>query len=66
MQTSHETWESDPAIVPAAVPPGDDQLRYVFPAALGDRYPATDPRPHDYAFEYTPKIKLEQKRGPSG
>jgi rhodanese-related sulfurtransferase len=43
-----------------------DQLRYVFPAALGERYPAATPDPHKYEIEYTPKIKLKTKQGPSG
>lgn len=45
---------------------GDDELRYGFPAALGERYPSADPDPHAYAFEYTPKIKLQGGRGPGG
>ena len=28
----------DAAIIPTPTPPGDDQLRYLFTAALGDRY----------------------------
>jgi len=56
----------DKAIRPTPTPPSDDRLRYVFPAALGDRYRAADPEPHAYQLEYTPKIKLQLKRGPSG
>jgi hypothetical protein len=44
----------------------EDSLRFIFPAALGDRYPAATPDPHEYELEYTPKIKLERKRGPGG
>jgi hypothetical protein len=43
-----------------------DSLRYAFPAALGARYPAATPDPHEYELEYTPKIKLDIKRGPGG
>jgi rhodanese-related sulfurtransferase len=43
-----------------------DLLRYTFPAALGDRYPAATPDPEEYELEYTPKIKLDVKRGPGG
>jgi rhodanese-related sulfurtransferase len=43
-----------------------DNLRFAIPAALGARYPAATPDPHLYELEYTPKIKLELKRGPSG
>ena len=43
-----------------------DSLRYAFPAALGARYPAATPDPHEYELEYTPKIKLDVNRGPGG
>ena len=33
---------------------------------LGARYPAATPDPHEYELEYTPKIKLDVKRGPGG
>lgn len=56
----------DPQITPTPLPPGYDRLIFNFPAALGDRYNAADPSPHEYEFEYTPKIKLQLKRGPSG
>ncbi|MBN1535729.1 MAG: YeeE/YedE family protein [Anaerolineales bacterium] len=56
----------DSNIAPTPIPPGDDRLKYTFPAALGDRFPAADPSLHDYEFEYTPKIQLQTKRGPSG
>jgi rhodanese-related sulfurtransferase len=57
--------EGDALITPTPVPPGDDQLRFTFAAALGDRYAAAHPNPHAYEFDYTPKIKLQQKRGPT-
>ncbi len=44
----------------------EDQLRFVFPAALGERHPAATPDPHKFELEYTPKIKLKTKQGPSG
>jgi len=56
----------DADIVPMPIPVGIDQLRYVFPAALGDHYLAADPDPHAYVLEYTPKIKLQRPRGPGG
>ncbi len=45
---------------------GDEVLHYSFPAALSSRYPAATPDPHRYKLEYTPKIKLDVKRGPGG
>jgi rhodanese-related sulfurtransferase len=45
----------------------EGQLAYTFDAALGDRYTAAHPKPYEWEdLEYTPKIKLERKRGPSG
>lgn len=43
-----------------------DQLRYDFPAALGAGYPAASPHWEGEKIEYTPKIELKEKRGPSG
>jgi hypothetical protein len=48
----------------ASAPAG--ALAYRFDAALGARYPAAEPDPHAFALEFTPKVKLEVKRGPSG
>jgi hypothetical protein len=45
---------------------GPDELAYVFPAALGARYEAADPNPHEWSLDYEPKIKLQRKRSPSG
>lgn len=45
---------------------GDDQLRYRFDAALGANYPFAAPNPHNHPLEYTPKIKLDVKRGLGG
>jgi rhodanese-related sulfurtransferase len=46
---------------------GDDQLGYVFPAALGSRYESCDPNPQEYeALEFEAKIVLQLKRDKSG
>ena len=39
-------------------------LDYQFVAALGANFPASDPIPHEYELEYTPKIQLDIPRGP--
>lgn len=52
-------------ILPVTGAPAD-QLRFVFPAALGSKYPAAYPRPDEYQFEYVPVIELKNKRGPGG
>jgi hypothetical protein len=45
----------------------DDQLAYPFDLALGAGYPFAAPDPALASrLEYTPKIKLEIKRGPGG
>lgn len=56
----------DPQVTPTPTPAGSDALAFTFPAALGDRYLASFPNPHEYELEYTPKIKLELKRDKSG
>ncbi len=43
----------------------DDQLAYRFDAALGARSPAANPNPDVFALEYTPKVQLAVKRGPT-
>jgi rhodanese-related sulfurtransferase len=48
------------------VPHADDQLAFVFPAALGARQFPAEPDPHKYAFIYEPKVILQLKRAPSG
>jgi hypothetical protein len=53
-------------IRPTPTPPGNDQLHYSFAAALGARYKAAAPSPHEWELEYTPKIKLQLKRDKSG
>jgi hypothetical protein len=57
--------KEDPEITPTPAPPGQDRLIYSFPAALGDRYEASNPVVHELP-EFVKKIKLQQKRGPSG
>lgn len=45
----------------------EDQLAYIFPAALGSKYESCDPNPVDYEeLEFEAKIKLELKRDKSG
>ena len=43
----------------------DDTLRYEFAAVLGSAFAAADPHINEYELEFTPKIKLELKRGPT-
>jgi rhodanese-related sulfurtransferase len=46
---------------------GDDQLSYIFPAALGDRYESCSPSPIEYEkLTFDAKIKLQLKRDKSG
>jgi rhodanese-related sulfurtransferase len=56
----------DPQITPTPSPTGNETLKFTFNAALGSRYDASFPNPHEWELEYTPKIKLELKRSPSG
>jgi rhodanese-related sulfurtransferase/uncharacterized membrane protein (DUF485 family) len=58
--------QEEGGIVQVADPSGDDALCWSFPAALGDRFDASDPSPHAWHLEYTPKVKLEIKRDKSG
>ena len=46
-------------------PHGDDELGWVFPVALGERWEASAPDPAHYQLDFVPKIKLELKRGPA-
>jgi rhodanese-related sulfurtransferase len=57
---------ADPQIRPTLLPPGKERLAYNFSAALGGHYDASNPSAHEYKLEYTPKIKLNRKRSPSG
>jgi len=46
---------------------GDDQLGFIFPAALGDRYESCSPSPIEYEkLEFEAKIILQLKRDKSG
>jgi len=46
---------------------GDDELGYIFPAALGSRYESCSPNPIEYEnLEFVAKIKLQLKRDKSG
>ncbi len=46
---------------------GDDELKYLFPAALGDRYTSCDPSPIEYEnLTFEARIKLQLKRDKSG
>jgi rhodanese-related sulfurtransferase len=59
--------EADPNISGVLANSGDDQLDYVFPAALGDRYECSDPSPIEFEeLEYEAKIQLQLKRDKSG
>jgi rhodanese-related sulfurtransferase len=52
---------------PALSSAGEDQLEYIFPAALGSKYESCDPNPTQYEeLEFEAKIKLELKRDKSG
>ena len=55
----------DATVTPLAAPAGADQLRYIFPSAVGERHPLADPDPHLYELEYLPKVKLELNSGPA-
>ncbi len=45
----------------------DEMLRFLFPAALGDRYACANPSPLlEWELEFTPKIQLQLKRDKSG
>lgn len=46
---------------------GDDELGFIFPAALGSRYESCSPSPIEYEdLEFVAKIKLQLKRDKSG
>jgi len=58
--------KEEAAIHPVATVVSDDQLRYIFDAAIGDRYPAAEPVPYEWSLQYTPRIQLQNRRGVSG
>lgn len=57
---------ADPTLRKAAVAAEDDHLRYDFMLATGARSPAATPEVEDFGLQYTPKIQLKLKAGPSG
>ncbi|MBE0670602.1 MAG: YeeE/YedE family protein [Anaerolineales bacterium] len=58
--------ENEKALRPAPNA-GDDQLGYIFPAALGSRYESCSPDPIEYEkLEFEQKIILQLKRDKSG
>lgn len=58
--------KDDPTLLPLATT-GDDQLRYAFPAALGNRYASCSPSPIEHEkLEYPARIVLQLKRDKSG
>ncbi len=57
---------ADPALRKVTAAAGDDRLRYEFTLAAGARSPAATPDAEQFEVEYTPKIQLKLKQGPSG
>jgi rhodanese-related sulfurtransferase len=58
--------ENDPTLQPDPTA-ADDQLGYIFPAALGDRYESCSPSPIEYEkLTFEARIKLQLKRDKSG
>jgi rhodanese-related sulfurtransferase len=58
--------KTDPEIQPISAS-SNEQLKFVFPSALGDRYECSDPSPiENEKVEFTPKIQLQIKRDKSG
>ena len=57
----------DPNIEGKVASPTNEQLAYIFPAALGDRYECADPSPIKFEeLEFESKIQLQLKRDKSG
>lgn len=57
----------DPSIAGRVSASLEEQLAYIFPAALGDRFECSDPSPIEFEeLEYEPKIQLQLKRDKSG
>lgn len=57
--------QTDPQIQPISAA-SDEQFKFRFPAALGDRYECADPSPiENEHLEFTPKIQLQIKRDKS-
>lgn len=58
--------DDDPPLAPSSAA-GDDQLRYIFPAALGSRYESCSPSPIEYeSLSFETRIKLQLRRDKSG
>ena len=57
--------EDEDGITPVASS-ADDFLRYIFGAALGDRYECASPSPLEWEMEFMPKIQLQLQRDKSG
>jgi rhodanese-related sulfurtransferase len=58
--------KDDPTLLPLA-DAGDDQLRYAFPAALGNRYESCSPSPIEHEkLDFQARIELQLKRDKSG
>lgn len=58
--------KDDPTLLPLATA-GDDKLRYVFPAALGNRYASCSPSPIEHEkLDFQARIVLQLKRDKSG
>jgi rhodanese-related sulfurtransferase len=58
--TEEQALQADPTA-------GDDELGYIFPAALGSQYESCSPSPVEYAeLEFEAKIVLQLKRDKSG
>ena len=59
--------KDDKSPLQPALTAGDDQLRYIFPAALGARYESCSPNPIEYEnLTFEAKIILQLKRDKSG
>lgn len=57
----------DPSLKPLATAGADDQLRYAFPLALGDRYKSCAPNPIEHEkLAFDPRIVLQVRRDKSG
>src|SRR5690606_18533526 len=61
-----QTFAVEDQRIQALSAPGEDQLRYLFPAALGSSYAAARPDPGAYPLEFIPKIELKTKKEAGG
>jgi rhodanese-related sulfurtransferase len=60
------TFEAHNGQTAPALAAGEDELKWVFPAALGAKTPAAAPSPEEFLLEYVPKIQLKNKKGAGG